>query len=164
MAYTLDEFPADCRRILKADPGPAGRETVRKRLQDLLMNEDFVAANCGPDASVGTHLLYEDPDLGLQILAHIMDRDYGGGPHDHGDSWAIYGQAVKHTDMSEWKRTDDGSVPGKATIEKAKAYRMVRGQAGIFQPSAWTGCAGVQAPPCRRVMAMSGISSGVRSR
>jgi len=39
MAYTLDEFAADCRRILKADPGPAGRETVRKRLQDLLMNE-----------------------------------------------------------------------------------------------------------------------------
>jgi hypothetical protein len=36
MAYTLDEFAADCRRILKADPGPSGRETVRKKLQDLL--------------------------------------------------------------------------------------------------------------------------------
>ena len=133
MAYTLDEFATDCRRILKADPGPAGRETARKRLQDLLMNEDFVAAHCGPDASVGTNLLYEDPELGFQILAHIMDRDYAGGPHDHGDSWAIYGQAVKHTEMSEWKRTDDGSLPGKATIEKAKTYRMERGQTGIFQ-------------------------------
>ena len=51
MAYMLDEFAADYRRILKADPGPAGRETVRKRLQDLLMNEDFIAANCGPNAS-----------------------------------------------------------------------------------------------------------------
>jgi len=50
------------------------------------------------------------------------------GPHDHGDSWAIYGQAVKHTEMTESKRTDDGSVPGKATIEKAKTYRMERGQ------------------------------------
>jgi len=47
MAYTLDEFATDCRRILKADPGPAGRETARKRLQDLLMNEDFVAAHAG---------------------------------------------------------------------------------------------------------------------
>jgi hypothetical protein len=37
MAYTLDEFAADCRRILKADPGPAGRETVRRKLPDLLM-------------------------------------------------------------------------------------------------------------------------------
>lgn len=49
------------------------------------------------------------------------------------DSWAIYGQAVKYTEMTEWKRTDDGSVPGKATIEKAKTYRMERGQTGIFR-------------------------------
>ena len=61
MTYTLAEFAADCRRILEADPGSAGRETVRKKLQDLLMNDDFVAANCGPSASVGAHLLYEDP-------------------------------------------------------------------------------------------------------
>ncbi|HYA28255.1 MAG TPA: hypothetical protein VEI95_05515, partial [Acidobacteriota bacterium] len=117
MAYTLDEFAADCRRILKAEPGPAGRDAVRKKLQDLLMNDDFVAANCGPNASVGTNLLYQDQELGFQILAHIMDREYAGGPHDHGDSWAIYGQAVNHTEMTEWKRTDDGSVPGKASIE-----------------------------------------------
>jgi hypothetical protein len=136
MAYTLDDFAADCRRILKADPGPAGRDTVWTKLRDLLMNDDFVAANCAPDASVGTNLLYEDPELGFQILAHVMDRDYTGGPHDHGDSWAIYGQAVKHTDMTEWKRTDDGSVAGKATIETAKTYRIERGQAGIFQDRA----------------------------
>ena len=60
------------------------------------MNDDFVAAHCGPNAAVGANLLYEDPELGFQILAHIMDREYSGGPHDHGDSWAIYGQAVKY--------------------------------------------------------------------
>ena len=133
MAYTLAEFAADCRRILAGDSGPAGRDSVRKKLQDLLMNDDFVAAHCGPDAAAGSNLLYEDPELGFQILAHIMDRDYAGGPHDHGDSWAIYGQAVKHTDMSEWKRTDDGSFAGKAAIVKARTYRLERGQAGIFQ-------------------------------
>ena len=106
MAYTLDEFATDCRRIVKADPGPSGREAVRKKLQDLLMNADFVAAHCGPNAAVGANLLYEDPELGFQILAHIMDREYSGGPHDHGDSWAIYGQAVKYTEMNEWKRTE----------------------------------------------------------
>jgi hypothetical protein len=40
MAYTLDEFVADCRRIFKADSGPAGREAVRTKLQDLLMNDN----------------------------------------------------------------------------------------------------------------------------
>ena len=136
MAYTLDAFAADCHRILKADPGPKGRDQVRKKLQDLLMEDDFVAAHCGPEASGGANLLYEDPELGFQILAHIMDKDYAGGPHDHGKSWAIYGQAVKHTDMTEWRRKDDGSVPGKATIKKERTYRMERGQAGIFQDRA----------------------------
>jgi hypothetical protein len=69
---------------------------VRKKLPDLLMNDDFVSAHYGPDAKVGANLLYEDPELGFQILVHIMDREYSGGPHDHGDSWAIYGEAVKH--------------------------------------------------------------------
>ena len=50
MPYTLDEFAADCHRILEEDPQSAGRETVRKKLQDLLMNDEFVAAHCGPDA------------------------------------------------------------------------------------------------------------------
>lgn len=136
MPYTLNEFAADCHHILKVEPGPTGRSKVQGKLRDLLMNDDFVAAHCGPDASVGTNLLYEDAELGFQILAHVMDRDYTGGPHDHGDSWAIYGQAVKHTDMSEWQRSDDGSVPGKATVEKAKTYRMERGQSGIFQDRA----------------------------
>jgi hypothetical protein len=77
MVYALDEFAGDCRRILKADPAPAGRETVRKKLQDLLMTDDFVAAHCGPNASVGADLLYEDAELGFQIVAH-MDRDYAG--------------------------------------------------------------------------------------
>ena len=45
MAYTLDEV----RRRLPSH--------VRKRLQDLLMNDDFVAAHCGPNAAVGANLL-----------------------------------------------------------------------------------------------------------
>ncbi len=38
-----------------------------------------------------------------------MEHAYEGGPHDHGASWAIYGQAVRYTDMTEWTRVDDGS-------------------------------------------------------
>lgn len=136
MAYTVEQFAADCRAILKQDPGPAGREQVTGKLRTLLMEDDFVAAHCGPDARVGSNLIYEDSELGFQVLAHVMDKGYAGGPHDHGASWAIYGQAVKHTDMTEWRRTDDGSVLGKATIEKEKTYRMERGQTGIFQDRA----------------------------
>jgi hypothetical protein len=132
MQDALERFAADCRTILEADSGPVGRHRVMERLESLLMDDDFVAAHCGPDAEAGTHVLYEDPALGFQVLAHIMNNAYEGGPHDHGASWAIYGQAVSHTDMTEWTRLDDGSGPGRARIEKARTYRLERGQAGLF--------------------------------
>jgi hypothetical protein len=132
MGYTLEEFAADCHHILSADPGPAGRLEVRDHLSRLLKEDSFVDAYCGPDASGGANVLYEDPDLGFQILAHIMDKEHTGGVHDHGPSWAIYGQAVKHTDMTEWARLDDGSEEGKARLEIARSYRLERGDAGIF--------------------------------
>ncbi len=136
MPYTVEQFAADCREILKSDSGPAGRRQVIGKLEILLMEDGFVAEHCGPDARVGSNLIYEDAELGFQVLAHVMDKGYDGGPHDHGASWAIYGQAVKHTDMTEWKRTDDRSQEGRADIEIDRTYRLERGQAGIFDNGA----------------------------
>ena len=133
MAYDLDRFIADCRTILTREPGPAGREQVRVRLEELLANPDFVQRTCGDDAPQGLKVLYEDPKLGFQILAHINDKARVSPPHDHGASWAIYGQATHYTDMIEWEREDDGSKPGEAKLKPVKKYRLLPGHAGIYQ-------------------------------
>jgi hypothetical protein len=132
MAYGLDQFIADCRSILASDPGPQGREEVRVKIEDLLANPDFVKKHC-EDAPRGLHTLYEDPKLGFQILAHINDKARTGTPHDHGASWAIYGQATHYTDMIEWEREDDGSDPKHAKLKPATTYRLEPGHAGIYQ-------------------------------
>jgi hypothetical protein len=54
-------------------------------------------------------------------------------PHDHGHSWAIYGQATHYTDMTEWEREDDGANPERARLKPVKKYRLMPGQAGIYQ-------------------------------
>lgn len=131
MAYELDQFIADTRATLKRDPGPAGRESVRANLERLLANKDFVAATCGEDVPTGLKTLYEDKELGFQILAHVNDKARKSPPHDHGASWAIYGQAVKHTDMIEWERT--GGDDKHAELKEAKRYRLNAGEAGIYQ-------------------------------
>lgn len=133
MSYDLDEFIADCRDLLARDPGPAGREQVRQRLERLLQNQDFIREYCGDDVPRGLKLLYEDPELGFQILAHINDKARVSPPHDHGASWAIYGQATKYTDMTEWERDDDGSDPTRAKLRPVRKYRLMPGQAGIYQ-------------------------------
>ncbi len=134
MAYDLDQFVADCRAILKRDGGPQGREDVRAHLERLLANTDFIAATCSDGAPAGLKVLYEDKDLGFQVLAHINDKARKSPPHDHGASWAIYGQATKYTDMIEWERTDGGG--DRAELKEVKRYRLNPGQAGIYQNGA----------------------------
>jgi predicted metal-dependent enzyme (double-stranded beta helix superfamily) len=134
MPYDLDQFIADCRAALTRDPGPSGREQVRQRLERLLANEDFVARTGGDDVPTGLKVLYEDKDLGFQILAHVNDKARKSPPHDHGESWAIYGQATRHTDMIEWERT--GGDDKHAELKEVKRYRLNPGQAGIYQDGA----------------------------
>ncbi len=133
MAYTLDQFVADCRTSLTRDPGPGGREEVRANLERLLQDKDFIAATCGDDQPRGLKVLYEDPKLGFQVLAHINDKARVSPPHDHGASWAIYGQATKYTEMTEWDREDDGTDPARAKLVPVRKYKLMPGQAGIYQ-------------------------------
>jgi predicted metal-dependent enzyme (double-stranded beta helix superfamily) len=136
MAYALDQFIADCKATLTRDPGPAGREKVRKDLERLLANPDFVRSYCGDDQPAGIKVLYEDPDLGFQVLSHVMAKARVSPPHDHGASWAIYGQASKYTEMTEWAREDDGRDPNHAKLKPVKKYRLNPGMAGIYQDGA----------------------------
>src|SRR5262249_17360718 len=108
MSYDLDQFVSDCRGILTRHGGPNGREQVRLKLEQLLANRAFVEAYCGEQVPRGLKVLYEDPDLGFQVLTHINDKARVSPPHDHGASWAIYGQATHYTDMVEWERGGGG--------------------------------------------------------
>lgn len=133
MPYTLEAFCRDCRAALKADATRDGREKVRGLLEELLADKDFVAERVA-SAPPGRHTLYEDPELGFVVLAHVNAKGGKSPPHDHGASWAVYGQATQYTDMTEWRRTDGGAddQPGPATLEVARRYRLEPGRAGLY--------------------------------
>ena len=134
MSYTLQEFCAEIHDILIEANNDDGREEVRQKLQKLLANKNFVNQFCGPDKPVGVHKLNEDPTTGAVVLSHVMGEGTMSPPHDHGSSWAIYGQATEHTVMREWERTGDGSGDGNIILEKAGEYRLDPGQVGLFNP------------------------------
>ncbi len=136
MTYTLDAFVKDAQAALGADKGPGGREQVRVLLEKLLTNKSFVDEAVGPAAPMGARKLYEDKDLGFVVLAHCNARAHKSPPHDHGPSWAVYGQAVNHTDMSEFRRIDGGKDAGDARLEQVKSYRLNPGQAGVYDVGA----------------------------
>ncbi len=136
MTYTLDAFVKDIRAALKGQSGSAGREKVRQLLEKLLTNQAFVDEAVGPKAPTGTRKLYEDKDLGFVVLAHCNPKAHKSPPHDHGSSWAVYGQAIRHTDMSEFRRLDGGTGAGEAKLEKVRSYRLEPGHAGIYDVGA----------------------------
>lgn len=136
MAYDLEQFCQDCRDALTQDPGPGGREKIRQLMEKLLANSDFVEAHTGAEARVGTHKIYEDPELEFVVLAHVMAGARGSPPHDHGNSWAVYGQAKEYTDMSEYRRVDGGAGAGDAELELVRSYRLTPGHAGLYDVGA----------------------------
>jgi predicted metal-dependent enzyme (double-stranded beta helix superfamily) len=102
MANTIETFAAKARDILKRENNPAGRDKVRALLQDYLKDEDFVA-KCLTENTPERKILYEDPELGFCVLAHRYTGPKESPPHDHGPSWAIYGQARGETQMSDYE-------------------------------------------------------------
>ena len=131
MANQLDRFVAECRTALTAMPGTPGREKVRALVSQVLHDPDFVATYI-PEGTPERHVLYEDPELGFTVLAHGYTGAKGSKPHDHGPSWAIYGQAAGETIMTAWdclgRPTE--TAPGKAKYNHD--YVMKPGDAYLY--------------------------------
>ena len=123
----LERFAKDCHDILKADPGPAGRRKVCALLEQVLRDRQFVESNVNERTSE-RHVLYEDPELGFCILAHNYGTAKDSPPHDHGPSWAIYGQAKGETQMTDYERVAE---PGDGRPGKAKALRTYKLAPGV---------------------------------
>ncbi|HKZ03833.1 MAG TPA: hypothetical protein VJU81_00040 [Methylomirabilota bacterium] len=131
MGYTLEQFAAACRSILEADPGPAGRQKVCAVVQDVLKDEAFVATHLGDDVPE-RKILYEDPKLGFCILAHVNRDAKESNPHDHGTTWAIYGQAEGSTVMSDWEVLEPASAEKPGRVRRARSYTLEPGMAHVY--------------------------------
>ena len=131
MSYTLEAFAAECREILKKENNPAGRAKVCSLLQKALKDEAFVANNLG-DSTPERKVLYEDPDLGFCILAHYYKGAKESPPHDHGPSWAIYGQAQGETAMSDWDLIEPAGPEKAGKVRKTRTYKLTPGVAHVY--------------------------------
>ena len=135
MSWTLEQFAAACRDALRNDPGPAGRQKVCALVEDVLQDKAFVDRYIPPDGSE-RNVLYEDTDLGFAILAHAYQGAKASQPHDHGPSWAIYGQAAGQTIMTDWEclARPTETTPGRA--RRIRDYTLKPGMAYLYEPGA----------------------------
>ena len=133
-AYTLDAFASDIRAALKADPSMEGKQKVASLVSRALLDKAFVTEHL-KDRAPGEHpreVLYEDDDMGFCICGHVYDGEAIGEPHDHGSSWAIYGQAVGQTEMTDWKIVERGAGDKPHLVEAVRTYAMNPGDAKVY--------------------------------
>jgi hypothetical protein len=115
MTYSLTQLAADIRETLKADTSPAAKQKVCGLVSKALLDKAFVA----------THLT----DC---ICGHVYDGPAKGSPHDHGASWAIYGQATGVTQMTDWRIVETGSGDKPTLVEPLNTYAMNPGDAHLY--------------------------------
>lgn len=134
MAYSFEQFCANNRTVC-AKNDIADLEIIRLNLERLILeNQTFVDEHCGPEADDGVVGLFEDRDTGFLVYAHGYKQGKTSPPHDHGAFWAVYSQAKKYTNMTEWNRLEDKSKDGEAEIEFSRKYRLDPSLADKFGP------------------------------
>jgi len=131
MAHSLEAFAAACHEMLTADPGPPGRERVCALLEDVLRDRAFVARHLG-DEVPERQMLYQDPELGFCILAHVYHDAKQSPPHDHGPTWAIYGQAAGETLMTDWALVEKATPDHPGTVRRVCDYKLIPGMAKVY--------------------------------
>ena len=126
---TLELLAAQIREVLVRENSPVSREQVAGLLKSALRNREFIAAQFVNE--VGQRkVLYEDPTLGFCIVAHEYQGAKSSGPHDHGPSWAIYGQAEGETLMRDYTPVAPGQV------REERSYLMRPGDVHVYNEGA----------------------------
>ena len=134
MAYTLEDMAADLRQELQAKQADECSDALCQIVARALNDDAFVAAHL-QDRVEGAHpreVLFEDPDLGFCICGHVYEGAAESAPHDHGSSWAIYGQAEGVTEMSDWAVVEKGGTDRPARVVLERTYELARGDAHFY--------------------------------
>ena len=137
--YGLPEFVKDLRTI--TDGTKDQREVigkVRPLAQQLALSHGWLEPHHYQgdlEQGFGVHLLHEEPDHTLAVLAVAWLPGKGAPPHNHG-TWAVVAGVDGPEKNIFWKRVDDGSRSGYAEIRKVGEKVFGPGEVVSFLPDA----------------------------
>ncbi len=131
-SYTVDQFLADARQIVRENGVRDGLESIRQRTERLLGQTDLLETYVNLNEYKGHTVIGHDPETDIHVIVHGGRKGGASPPHDHGPCSVIYGNYTGHTVMRRWKRLDDGGSEGPARLEIAREYVVGAGEATAF--------------------------------
>lgn len=90
--------------------------------------------------------LYRDPNHGFVQMGHVHPQGHGNAPHDHGPCWVVYGSYRGLTEITTYRRVDDGEEAGKAKLEVKEKHRLSPGVVYPYLPGDIHSTKAVEAP------------------
>lgn len=136
MGYTLEQLAGDIRETLQTGPAGSAEAELVALVEKALTDESFLDANVRTDQTEPRRVIYEDPELGFCICAHVYGDAAHTAPHDHGTAWAIYGQAEGETEMTDWRIVKPVEDDAPALVEPEKTYALGPGTAHFYDVGA----------------------------
>lgn len=119
-SYSIDDYVRDLRAITASTDD---EDTILARVSPLAQRlyhdrSWFRESYYGTDAEqgFGVHLVHEEPDHSLAILALAWLPDRGTPPHDHG-TWAVVVGIEGDERNTRYNRVDDGTDEAHAELE-----------------------------------------------
>ena len=68
----------------------------------------------------------------FRSIAHNYEGPKTSDPHDHGPSWAIYGQARGETAMNDWSLLEAASEQKPGKVKHVRTYKLTPGVAHLY--------------------------------
>jgi len=131
MILTFNAWTELLREALSNPEPQSGRLEAARLLAKVLADPDFLAARFAQEVGI-RKVLYEDSDIGFCIVVHEFLGAKKGLPHDHGPSWAIYGQAAGETHMSDFELLPDGLADAPRKVRMTRSYCMKQGNVHLY--------------------------------
>ncbi|MBI5276703.1 MAG: hypothetical protein HY854_09610 [Burkholderiales bacterium] len=135
MKHTLQSFARESHTLLAGANTPATRARLAERLRQALSDEEFVRPLFSGEPSE-RRIVYQDAELGFCILAHDYSGPKDSGPHDHGTSWAIYGQAAGETQMSDFDVVQAAGAETPGQVRRTSTYTLKPGDVHVYNEGA----------------------------
>ena len=135
MAYSVDQFVADVDGILK-EMGEVMEAfwSMGPLLQRLVAEGGDLTLQGQPSEGSSGHpgrVLHVDPDRRFRL---VVARFASGEPtpvHSH-KRWGLECGISGRERFTVWARTDDGSIPGRATLDVFSDHHIERGDLGYW--------------------------------
>jgi uncharacterized protein (DUF2249 family) len=126
---SLNKYIAEMRSLWGDGKDPKLPFKVRDLLENLLTftrpQESWIARLIRQ--GLPARELYRDKDDGFILMGHVHEKGHRNPPHDHGPCWVLYGVYHGVVEITTYRRTDDGKVPGRAMLQKEELRRLTAG-------------------------------------